>query len=241
MFYNARWYDGQIGHFTSPDTIIPDPNNSLDYDRYSYARYNPVRYMDPSGHFVVFAMAGVAIDIAAVALIGAVTLSVAHNVLPGRDERTAALATAIDQTLSFAKRELTLAEKTQNNLSKGTGIDPKDPISACQSPGQVIICLAGAVVIGDALIKAGTTGGNGEDESNSNFPPTSTPGPTTTPTLLPTPTPTSTSTVISTMTPTMTNTPTSTPTVLPGFTPTPFSPTRVPRHYNPYRYDNFDQ
>ena len=32
------------------NTIIPDPYNPLDWNRYSYARYNPVKYTDPTGH-----------------------------------------------------------------------------------------------------------------------------------------------------------------------------------------------
>jgi len=50
QYYGARWYDGYLNRFLSPDTIVPDPYNPLDYDRYSYARNNPVRYNDPSGH-----------------------------------------------------------------------------------------------------------------------------------------------------------------------------------------------
>jgi RHS repeat-associated protein len=50
MFYNARWYDPYITHFSQPDSIIPNPGNVLDWNRYSYARYNPIRYNDPSGH-----------------------------------------------------------------------------------------------------------------------------------------------------------------------------------------------
>ena len=50
MYYNARYYDPAIGHFISPDTIVPDPGNVLDYNRYMYVRGSPLKYTDPSGH-----------------------------------------------------------------------------------------------------------------------------------------------------------------------------------------------
>ena len=50
MFYNARWLDVYITQFSQPDSIVPNLYNPLDWNRYSYARYNPVRYTDPSGH-----------------------------------------------------------------------------------------------------------------------------------------------------------------------------------------------
>jgi len=67
MFYNARWYDPYLNHFTQPDTIVPDPYNSQDWDRYAYARNNPIRYNDPSGHFPIL--------LAAVIVVGAFLLT----------------------------------------------------------------------------------------------------------------------------------------------------------------------
>lgn len=49
-YYNARYYDSQIQHFTQPDTIIPDLYNPQTLNRYSYVQNNPLRYIDPSGH-----------------------------------------------------------------------------------------------------------------------------------------------------------------------------------------------
>ena len=50
MYYNARWYDPLLSRFSSADTIVPQPGNPLDWDRYSYVRNNPINYSDPSGH-----------------------------------------------------------------------------------------------------------------------------------------------------------------------------------------------
>ncbi|MCB0083115.1 MAG: RHS repeat-associated core domain-containing protein, partial [Caldilineaceae bacterium] len=50
MYYRARYYDPVIGQFVSPDTIVPDATSVLDYNRFAYARANPLKYNDPSGH-----------------------------------------------------------------------------------------------------------------------------------------------------------------------------------------------
>ncbi len=50
VYMNARYYDPAIGQFISPDTVVPDPTVVMDYNRYLYARANPLRYNDPTGH-----------------------------------------------------------------------------------------------------------------------------------------------------------------------------------------------
>ncbi|RIK26336.1 MAG: hypothetical protein DCC55_40030, partial [Chloroflexi bacterium] len=50
MYYGARYYDRHIGAFVSPDTLMPDPTNVWDYNRFGYARLNPMKYNDPTGH-----------------------------------------------------------------------------------------------------------------------------------------------------------------------------------------------
>jgi len=47
----ARRYDPMLGRFISADTIIPNPGNPLDLDRFAYVRNNPLKYTDPSGHY----------------------------------------------------------------------------------------------------------------------------------------------------------------------------------------------
>ncbi len=50
-YYNARYYDPNMGQFTTPDTEIPDPSDSQGYNRYMYVKGNPIKYSDPTGHF----------------------------------------------------------------------------------------------------------------------------------------------------------------------------------------------
>jgi RHS repeat-associated protein len=52
MDYHARFYDPYLGRFISADTIVPEPGNPQDLNRYSYVLGNPLKYRDPSGHCV---------------------------------------------------------------------------------------------------------------------------------------------------------------------------------------------
>jgi RHS repeat-associated protein len=51
-YYNARYYDPEIGRLISPDTLVPNPTNPQAFNRYSYVLNNPLKYIDPSGHRV---------------------------------------------------------------------------------------------------------------------------------------------------------------------------------------------
>lgn len=52
-YYNARYYDPEIGRFIQADTVIPDLSNPQSYNRYSYCQNNPLTLTDPSGHGVI--------------------------------------------------------------------------------------------------------------------------------------------------------------------------------------------
>ena len=54
-FYNARYYDQNIGRFISADSIVSNPTSSQGWNRYSYVQNNPLKYTDPSGN----ALAGI--------------------------------------------------------------------------------------------------------------------------------------------------------------------------------------
>jgi RHS repeat-associated protein len=47
---DARHYDPELGQFTTPDSILPDPHDPESLNRYAYAGNNFPKYSDPSGH-----------------------------------------------------------------------------------------------------------------------------------------------------------------------------------------------
>jgi RHS repeat-associated protein len=46
---NGRVYVPSGSFFLSPDPYLPNPTNTQDYNRYSYADFNPLTYTDPTG------------------------------------------------------------------------------------------------------------------------------------------------------------------------------------------------
>ena|GEM_PF-2096364 len=51
-FYNARHYDPEIARFVTADTVIDGEGNTQGWNRYAYVHNNPIRYKDPTGHFL---------------------------------------------------------------------------------------------------------------------------------------------------------------------------------------------
>lgn len=51
-YYDARYYNADIRRFTQPDPIVQDVYDPQSLNRYSYARNNPLRYTDPTGHAI---------------------------------------------------------------------------------------------------------------------------------------------------------------------------------------------
>ena len=49
-WYGSRWYDNGLERFIQPDSLVPNPEASWAYDRYSYVGNNPLSYTDPTGH-----------------------------------------------------------------------------------------------------------------------------------------------------------------------------------------------
>ena len=47
---NGRVYDPVLGRMLSPDPVTQAPENGQNYNRYTYANNNPLKYTDPSGN-----------------------------------------------------------------------------------------------------------------------------------------------------------------------------------------------
>jgi RHS repeat-associated protein len=51
-YYNARWYDAQLGRFAQADTLVPSPSDPQSLNRFSSVQNNPLRFVDPTGHYL---------------------------------------------------------------------------------------------------------------------------------------------------------------------------------------------
>jgi RHS repeat-associated protein len=58
VYMGARFYLPGVGRFLSADTIVPDPMNPQQFNRYSYVLNNALRYTDPSGRYCYDPSAG---------------------------------------------------------------------------------------------------------------------------------------------------------------------------------------
>jgi RHS repeat-associated protein len=89
MDYRARFYSPYLNHFTQPDSIIPNPANPQNWNRFSYARNNPVRYNDPTGHCAAFCAVIAAVAILAIPFVAS-SLAIGPDVI-GVDTATAVM------------------------------------------------------------------------------------------------------------------------------------------------------
>jgi len=81
-YYNARYYDPELGRFIQADTVVPNEADPQTLNRYTYCDNNPLNNIDPSGNLAF--LAGLAIAVAVGAAAGAgIAAATGGNVLMG--------------------------------------------------------------------------------------------------------------------------------------------------------------
>lgn len=83
---NARLYDAALGRFLSPDPYVQSPEDSQNFNRYSYCLNNPLRYTDTSGEIVWFIPVLIAAGISMIVNYG---VQVASNYAAGKEGKEA--------------------------------------------------------------------------------------------------------------------------------------------------------
>lgn len=55
-YYNFRYYNSQLGRFIQPDDQLQTPYDPQSLNNYSYVKNNPIKYTDPTGHYLETAL-----------------------------------------------------------------------------------------------------------------------------------------------------------------------------------------
>ncbi len=58
-FYGSRYYDPELARFIQPDSVVPG-GGSQSLNRYTYCVNNPLKFTDPTGHFIFAVFAAIA-------------------------------------------------------------------------------------------------------------------------------------------------------------------------------------
>lgn len=127
--YGARWYDPMLGRFVQADSVVPNPGNPQDLNKYTYVGNNPLRYTDPTGHCWVLPLP-LCMDIGTHLLEMAESLVVQYGpqtmqFLQMSGDKLPAFA---DQVMRFGNQNAGQGvQGSQDGNAAGAGGNPNDP------------------------------------------------------------------------------------------------------------------
>jgi RHS repeat-associated protein len=129
MDYNARFYDPWLGRFISPDSIVHNPSNPNDLNRYSYGRNNPLKYIDPTGHQFLAAGLGEVVLLAGLAYLACEAYGYQYGWGPNAAENRQTLATAVNDVADQVGTAFTPPSVPSSNPDAFPLGSPPDPYS----------------------------------------------------------------------------------------------------------------
>jgi RHS repeat-associated protein len=94
LYYGARYYDADIGRFTTPDPVSGSITAPQSLNRYVYVQNNPMKYVDPSGNVVQFAPYGGPSEETKSAIIGSLNYVLGEQLVSMNKEGVLALKSA---------------------------------------------------------------------------------------------------------------------------------------------------
>jgi RHS repeat-associated protein len=109
--FKARLYDPLLGRFLSPDSLVPYPHDPQSLNRYSYVSNNPLKYVDPEGHFFFGIIFGAIFG----AIMGAVSSAINGGKIWKGNEKNLNVSEAEKSTARDATRKWQFEEFKREN------------------------------------------------------------------------------------------------------------------------------
>ena len=149
-YYNARYYDPQIGRFISPDATGQYLNNPQTLNRYSYCQNNPLNRTDPTGHFswrTAFKVATVVLAVAAVVAVSIAVPALVVAAAPAIAAFAPVITGAIGGAVSYTATKIAV-----NTVEERPALEGFSPL-ACATNAAAGACFGQAFnIIGNAIL-----------------------------------------------------------------------------------------
>ena len=144
-YYGARFYDEALGRFLAADSILPDVYDPQQLNRFAYVRNNPIKLVDPDGHFAI-----------AVAALGAFAISYVTGttiVVFGVGISAAAIVAVVASDAEKSEDAPVADSDSQDGESRADGSNTNVEVEGENEEEEVLSEVFGAEVAKDLLDK----------------------------------------------------------------------------------------
>jgi RHS repeat-associated protein len=141
-YYNARYYDSQLGRFITSDPTVQNPGDPQDLNRYAYARNNPINFTDPTGFGffkkLIAAIVGVVVGVLTTIATGNPMLGFAAGVAAYRATEAALNGEKLRNVINAGINGFTEGFEIYNGLSNPMNLLTNGPDTSQASAGQLV-------------------------------------------------------------------------------------------------------